>query len=417
MVSSAVMATIRPIRDDELETFLGTMTTGFQEHTDVAKVAQELRPLWDLQRVLAAFDGTGMVGTFRSWATEVTVPGGAQLPASAVAAVTVLPTHRRQGILRALVAHEHSAIHERGEAISLLYASEYPIYGRFGYGSACRWATWSLDARGLRFVDGQMSGTIELQRPTAETRDACRAVFESHRRLQAGEIRRRDVMWELDFGLREDAFAPGESWKGWVAVHRDGDGAIDGYLRYHAEPHWEAHQPRNRLQVDELHALTQEAYAALWTFATSVDWVATVTAERRSPTERLPWLLTNARAAQVSEVSDGMWLRLHDIPRALEARTYDHDDALVLEVIDEERPGGRQRVRVDASTGGTRCRPSTRAADLTLHVSALAAAYLGGPRLTDTVLARGADEGRRGALVRAERLLRRPDEPWCSTFF
>ena len=38
-------------------------------------------------------------GTFRSWATELTVPGGAALPASAIAAVTVRPTHRRRGIL------------------------------------------------------------------------------------------------------------------------------------------------------------------------------------------------------------------------------------------------------------------------------------------------------------------------------
>ena len=58
-----------------------------------------------------------------------------------------------------------------------------------------------------------------------------------------------------------------------------------------------------------------------------------------------------------------------------------------------------------------------RSPDLTLDVSALGAAYLGGTRLRDAVLATGADEHRDGALAEADRLLRTADEPWCSTFF
>jgi len=47
--------------------------------------------------------------------------------------VTVQPTHRRRGLLRALAAAEHAAMSERGEVVGLLYSAEYPIYGRFGY--------------------------------------------------------------------------------------------------------------------------------------------------------------------------------------------------------------------------------------------------------------------------------------------
>ena len=32
--------------------------------------------------------------------------------------------------------------------------------------------------------------------------------------------------------------------------------AIDGYVRYHAQSKWELRQPRNLIEVDELHALT-----------------------------------------------------------------------------------------------------------------------------------------------------------------
>ena len=411
------MARIRPITDDELRPFVEAMTTAFQERPDTAKIVDELRPIWDLQRTLGAFEADRIVGTFRSWPTELTVPGGASLPAAAIAAVTVLPTHRRQGILRALVSFEHRAIRERGEAVSALYASEFPIYGRFGYGNGCRWATWTLDAHRASFHPLADDGRLELRPATAETRDACHAIFETHRRRQPGEIRRRDVTWDFDFGLRPSAWGPGDDWKGWVVVHAAADATLDGYVRYHVEDHWELHQPRNRLIVDELIAVTDVAEASLWRYTAAVDWVATVSAERRSPTERLPWLLVDQRSAQLSEVSDGLWVRLHDLPRALEARTYAVEGTLILEAVDPEADGGRWRVRLDATPDGARCRPTTRRPDLTVDVGALGAAYLGGTRLSDAVMARGADEGRAGALARAERLFRTADEPWCSTFF
>jgi len=108
---------------------------------------------------------------------------------------------------------------------------------------------------------------------------------------------------------------------------------------------------------------------------------------------------------------------LLDVPRALEARTYEREARLVLEVIDAEAPDGRMRVELDAGPAGATCRPTDRGADLTLDVAALGAVYLGGARLRDAVLAHGADEYRSGALAEADDLLRTGDVPWCSTFF
>ncbi|HKG19938.1 MAG TPA: GNAT family N-acetyltransferase, partial [Candidatus Limnocylindrales bacterium] len=117
---------VRTVREDELAAFFESMSTAFLERPDVEKVADEVRGLWDLSRTWAALDDGRICGTFRSWETELTVPGKARLPAAAVSGVTVLPTHRRRGVLRQMVAAEHAAIRERGEAIGLLYASEYP---------------------------------------------------------------------------------------------------------------------------------------------------------------------------------------------------------------------------------------------------------------------------------------------------
>ena len=108
-------------------------------------------------------------------------------------------------------------------------------------------------------------------------------------------------------------------------VHRDPSGSVDGYARYHAEEKWEQRQPRTIVRVDDLHALTDDAYAELWRFLAETDWAASIKAERRSPSERLPWLLSNARAAEMSGLGDGLWVRLFDVDLA--ERRYRESDS------------------------------------------------------------------------------------------
>lgn len=408
---------IRRIREDETPAWLDSLTMSFLERVDTARVAEEVKPLWDCSRVWGAFEGGTVVGTTRTWATELTLPGGVRLPASAVAGVTVRPTHRRRGILTRMMTAEHAAARERGEAVALLYASEYQIYGRFGYGPACHETTWTVDASATGTHVPAAAGSIEFATPSAELRDAIKGVFEAWRIRQAGEIRRRDFTWDYDLGLRESVWGP--TWKGYLALHRDASGELDGYVRYRAEEKWTERQPRYILNVDELHALDDLGYAALWRFLTEVDFAATIRAERRHPAERLPWILTNARAAVPSDTGDGLWVKLLDVPRALAARTYERDVSIVLEVIDSAGTDSDERTRValDAGRDGATCTITEHEADLTLHASALGAAYLGGSRLRDAVVARGVDEHRPGALADADALFATADPPWCSTHF
>jgi predicted acetyltransferase len=313
-----------------------------------------------------------------------------------------------------MIAAEHAAMRERGESIGLLYASEYPIYGRFGYGPAVRDATWTIDARSTTFHE-PIRGSVEIVRPGPESREAIAAVFDAWRHRQPGEIRRRPYRWDFELAIRATSW--GTPWKGFLALHRDETGAVDGYARYRVEDKWESGQPRNVLNLDELHALNDDAYNSLWRFLVEIDWVAWIKAERRSSAERLPFLLTNARAAQLSDLNDGMWVRLFDLPQALEARTWERSVALVIEAIDDEADGGRVRVALDAGPDGATCRATDRSPDLTLHVGALGAAYLGGTPLRHAVIARGIDEHRDGALAEADAAFRTLDPPWTSTFF
>jgi predicted acetyltransferase len=405
---------VRNVAPDQFAAAVDVISTAFLERPDIPAVAASMAEVWDPARTWLAWDGDRACGTFRSWATSLTVPGGAMLPAAAVAAVTVLPTHRRRGILTAMAAREHGALIERGEAVGLLYASEYRIYGRFGYAPATWVTDWVITPRAAG-PGAATTGTTELMAADETAKATIREVFEAWRPRRAGEISRRDFTWDLRLGLRPEPW--GESWKGWLLVHRDAQGAADGYARYKANPRWEGHQPVGDVEVVELIALDGAAYAGMVRHLLELDLVAKVKLEARAMSEPVRWLVANARAVSPADTADGLWVRLFDVPQALEARTYEREASLVLEVIDDAAFGGTRRLLLDAGPDGATCRPTDRSADLTVPVAALGAAYLGGTRLRDVVLATGADEHRLGALAVADALLRTADEPGCSTFF
>lgn len=404
---------VRRVREDDLPSWFECITTAFLDRPDIALMASQIAPYWDLDRVWGAFDGPA-VGTFRTWASELTVPGGARLPASAATAVSVRPTHRRRGILRAMVAAEHDASRERGEKVSMLNAAEAPIYGRFGYGPAVTTCAWTLDVTGTAFVGAPASG-IDFLPIDEGTRDLIGDLHERYRVGRAGEVRRRPFTFGLDLGLIDFAWEP--KWKGWVLVHRSAAGEPDGYVRYEAESKWEQGQPRSVVKIQDLVALSEEAYDAFWRFLADTDLVATVAMERGALNDRLPWLLTNSRAAAASGVGDSLWVYLLDVPGALAARTYERRADIVLEVLDPERGGRPARVHLDAGPDGVACVATKRSPDITIHAGALGAAYLGGTPLRNAVIARGFDEHRVGALAEADAVLRTVEPPRCTTFF
>ncbi len=352
---------IRRVTRDDFLPWLDSLTTTFLDRPDIEKIAAQLGPRWDFERMWGAFDGR-VVGTLRTWATEVTVPGGALVPAAAMSAVTVLPTHRRRGILRSMVRAEHEAALDRGEVLGILYATEATIYQRFGYGSGADACTWTLDARSTTFTGAPATG-ISVAAIDDATADLMRDLYDAYRRAAPGEIRRRDWTFAMDIGLTESGWEP--PWKGWVLVHRDASDVADGFVRYGAEEKWEAHLPRSVIHVQDFVALNDAAYDAQWRFLAEMDLVATVRAERRSPVERLPWILANPRAAVQSQIGDGLWVALLDVAAALTARGYERPGDLVLEILEGDGAGRPLRLHLEAGPDGASCRPTRRTPALT----------------------------------------------------
>jgi predicted acetyltransferase len=403
---------VRTITDDELEPWVAALRNGFLGFADPGE-AEFRRPGTILDRTWGAFDGDKIVATLRSWDGEVTVPGGAIVPAAALTAVTVLSTHRRRGLMSQMLLSDLDHARELGEPLGMLIAAEWPIYGRFGYGRATETATWTIQTRNARFRE-PVDGEVELV-SNAELRAIAPDVFDRHRRQSTGEIVRKERYWDPALGIV--AF-PGEPIKpSFCAVCRDRGGEPIGYLHYRIKNEWDERRPNSTLEVDELIGLTPAAEARLWRYACEVDWVVAVEAANRRVEEPLPFLLADGRGAYQTSRGDHLWVRLIDVPAALTARTYADAGAVVLEVIDATGMSSG-RYRLEASPDGASCRRTTTdSADLTLPLESLGAAYLGGTSLCLLAAAGLVAEERSGALALTDRLLRADALPWCTTWF
>src|SRR6059058_2975727 len=126
---------LRPITPDEFDAYCEVPTQAFNDSDASSEPNEHERLVFEFDRSIAAFDGDAMVGTTAAYFFQLTVPGGI-VGAGGVTFVSVLPTHRRRGILSAMMRHQLADIAARGEAVAALFASESVIYGRYGYGSA-----------------------------------------------------------------------------------------------------------------------------------------------------------------------------------------------------------------------------------------------------------------------------------------
>ena len=410
--------TIRPITADELPAWFESFGTAFYIWaSDPHASAAARRDTMDLNRALAAFDDDGaIVGTYRSFATRLTLPGGARVPVDAVSAVSVRPTHRRGGLLTRMITEDLRNAVDRGEVAAILIASEWPIYGRYGFGPATWQAKWTLRTRAATF-QVPPTGSVEVVNALA-ARQLLPAIYDAYVAGQPGAIDRPEHRWDHELGLVEFPGRP--KWKGQIVVHRDAAGVPDGYARFHGEENWVDMYPEHRMLLDELHAATPDAEIDLWRHLAQMDLTATIQAEVRRAHEPMQWALSDPRTAQVTGRSDFLWVRILDVPRALAGRAYERDGDLVLEVVD--RLGGQEgpaagSYRLSASGGTATCERTKVEPDLTVDVRALSAALLGGTRLADATRAGGATEHRPGLLAEADRLFRTADEPWCSTWF
>ncbi|WP_019145931.1 GNAT family N-acetyltransferase [Aeromicrobium massiliense] len=317
------------------------------------------------------------VGTIESWVSDLTVPGGAAVPAWAISGVTVAPTHRRRGIARHLLGSELRTAAAAGLSLAMLTVSEATIYGRFGFAPSAMAADLEVDTRRARWTGPTPTGRTHLVEP-ATLRAGAERVIDRVRRATPGNIVMGEVFLRRMLGTLGEV-AGDKHTSAWRHLrHDDADGTPQGFAVYRLVED-DTDMARSTVVLHHLVAATDEAYAAIWSALLEMDLVSRVTAHLRPVDEPLGWMVDDRRAIRTTTF-DHLWTRILDVPSALEARTYEASGRVVLEVDDPMGiAGGRFALEADASGAG-QVTATDEPADVRLGIDALAALHLGGVR-------------------------------------
>lgn len=373
--------TLRAVSDsDDYDAFAAASYEVFlqdprQDEIDLA------RAFTDYDRMFGFHDGTRWVSTAGAFGKHVVLPGGGTAPVAAVTAVTVSPSHRRRGLLTAMMRHQLDDIRVRGtEALAMLYASESAIYGRFGYGMAVPVAELSGQVRELGFRPEAQFGDGSVDHVDAETLMA--SAPEVHRRVMVqrpGLMERPGPWW--GHWIHDSEERRKEAGKIRFLLHREADGTVSGFAIYRPKNSWtDRGQPNSELQIQEVLATNPRAYAQLWRYLLDMDLVRTVVYDGAAVDEPLRSLVADQRAL-ACQVRDGIYVRLVDVCRALALRSYATPVDVVLDVTDEFCPWNTGRWRLRGGPDGADCETTTAPGDIAISVRDLGGIYLGGVNL------------------------------------
>jgi len=360
-----------------------------------------------LDRFLAAYDDGRPVATTGAYPFRLTVPGG-ELAAGGVTWVGVIPSHRRRGILTQLMRAQIDDLHERGEPLAILWASEARIYGRFGYGVAVPETT--IDAESGRFSwrdDPGPAGTVRIVERD-EAKQVIPPLYDRIRREIPGFVTRDEGWWDQYKLADPESSRRGAGPKFFALLELDGEPA--GYAMYRIKQQWEDGFSRSQLRVNDAFATSTAGLRELWRFLFGIDLITRVQA-RVDPALPLFLMVDDARNVQL-RVAEGVWLRLVELEAALRGRGYATDDHVVAEVRDGFCPWNAGRWRLGPEAARTDDEP-----ELELDVADLASVYMGAFDFRALARAERVREVVPGAVARADALFRTERAPYCPEDF
>jgi predicted acetyltransferase len=414
-------AELRPIERHEVDAYAACQGSAFSGRYTAAELESLAKEL-PFDRSVAAFDHGELVATTSSHRVSMTLPGLVRCEVAAVTDVSVAPTHRRRGLLAAMMRYQLDDLRSRQEAIAVLYASEGGIYGRYGYGPATFGARYVLDKRDARFLpllatesgSEACTGSLRLlDRPQAA--EAFPIVYDAYVPTRSGELDRLQGTWsELLPELDDAADSAGHRF----AVCFEQDGQIDGYALYRVAGIDPTDHHRRAVFVEELCSLSDLAYRSLWRYLLDIDLTSELRTRGRPVDEPLRYLLEDQRKLRTASLGDRTWVRLVDVAGALALRRYEEAGELVIEVEDSFCPwnGGRFKLAVDGEGMPTTERVDA-APDLVVPAAALGALYLGGVPFRAMAGVGRILERSEGAARRADRMFHSPRPPFCTTNF
>lgn len=404
---------VRAITEDEVDLFRARLSRAFGGDADEDDEARErFLELFEIDRTVATFDDGDIIGTGGAFSFDLTVPGGETAGMGGTTIVTVQPTHRRRGVLTAMMEYHLDEVASRGEPIAGLWASESSIYGRFGYGQATARYGVEMDTRTVVPRSSEPEGRVRLV-DAEEAEPVLRGVYEQARTKKAGMLSRTDAWWRLR-RMRDDESIRGSKSARRYAIYEE-DGESLGYATYRQKEKWEDF-PEGEIHVVELITNSPSAHRGLWGYLTNIDLFPKLEWWNSPVDDPLPFNVIDPRRVE-RKLADGLWIRLLDIPVALESRAYQQDGRLVIGVDDPFRPDNTGIYSLTVESGEAKCgRVEGVEPDVECGVDVLGHLYLGGGDAYGMAHA-GRIRGDGPGVSTLHRLFRTDRAPWCPEVF
>lgn len=320
----------------------------------------------EIDRLLVCADGDTIAGSGGVDSFDMTLPGGVQLPVGGIGYITTSPTHRRRGIQRNIMKRIHDDARDRGDAATILWASQSLLYGRYGYGNTIPVHNWQIDLRHGAFEHAPSWSGHYVKAEREEAIPMMTEAYERTRPNRAGMITRTAKRWQYEIH-------PVHTKDEFFIMYLEGDDCL-AYARYTIDQDPED-EFSGTMHVVEAVAATDAAHAALWRFLLDQELVDEIKAHARPVDDPLVWMLAEPRRLN-RKLTDAIWLKFLDIPAMLEGRTYPAEDSLVIQVTDAE---SKEITTYELQTGpeGGKVRTTSASPDLVMNEAELATIYLG----------------------------------------
>ncbi|HEX2153232.1 MAG TPA: GNAT family N-acetyltransferase [Acidimicrobiia bacterium] len=398
------------VTEDQASDFLATMGHAFgfdSEEDDVSRFSDVFE--WD--RARAAYDGERIVGTIGSFSLDMTVPGGT-MACGGTTVVSVLPTHRRKGILRMMMDSHLDDVRDREEPIAGLWASESSIYGRFGYGLAAQAAEVTVDRAHTAFHRLAPAPAPVRLISRDDALDLLPPFYDEARKRFPGFLGRSSVWWEKR--RLQDRRRNRDGATAYRFAVTEENSVVTGFVQYRYKEDWSEGHGNGTVRIVEMLGSTPEAWSGLWGFALNHDLTSKIIAPNRSPDDPIFGLLAAPRRAHTT-VDDSLWIRIIDVARALEGRSYASAASAVIRVHDP----------LDASTSSWQLHLTPDSAQVTttaetpqieMDIEDLGACFMGRSRFQDLARA-GRLTGEAEALTALDGAFAWSPAPWCPEVF
>jgi predicted acetyltransferase len=400
---------VRPCTSpDEFRQAITPITTYFGLTSPEEGHAERLMRVLPVERVYGAWDRDRVVGGLGSYPLQLTVPGGS-VPAAGVTVAGVLPTHRRRGLLRAMMRALLDACRQRDEPVAYLWATEDTIYGRFGFGLAS--FAGAIDMPRERSAFHALSPASSCVRlvSLAGAEEYVAPIYQRAATAIPGMFARGPVWWQNRVLI--DDWRRGSGGEMQCAVLEE-KGRPTAYALYRMNSAFQHHLQSGAVAVIEAFGDSPRATGAIWRYLFDIDWLPRVRAGLLPLDHPLLLLVAEPRRLGFS-LRDGVWVRLVDVRAALSARSYRPEGSVVIEVIDEFCPWNAGRWRI-GSDGVDR---TDDAPALRCDVTALGSVYLGGFTWSRLACGLRVQELASGAAADADMIFQAMSAPWCPEIF